>query len=111
MRRTPIRYVTEREADPEGLGYVALHVEYDNGETEGLLQVVFHSPTGLEYGYGGSGPADMALTILANFYGVDPRVLSAKLRSGSAQEWTESERRVVHYHQDFKFAYVANATW
>ena len=29
-----------------------------------LPHVVRHSPTGLEWGYGGSGPADLALSIL-----------------------------------------------
>ncbi len=105
---TPIRYVTEREPDPEDLGYVALHVEFEDGTIEPVRQVVFHSPTGLEYGYGGSGPADTALSILAHFYGVDPHVLAAKLRHGRA-EWTEPERRAVHYHQDFKRVFVASA--
>lgn len=30
-------------------------------------QVVRHSPTGFEWGYGGSGPADLALNILLLF--------------------------------------------
>lgn len=34
------------------------------GRTERLPHVVRHSPTGFEYGYGGSGPADLALSIL-----------------------------------------------
>lgn len=29
--------------------------------------IVLHSPTGMEWGYGGSGPADFALNILALF--------------------------------------------
>lgn len=29
--------------------------------------IVYHSPTGFEWGYGGSGPADLALNILALF--------------------------------------------
>jgi hypothetical protein len=29
--------------------------------------VVLHSPTGYEWGYGGSGPADLALNILENY--------------------------------------------
>jgi hypothetical protein len=34
-----------------------------------LVHVVHHSPTGLEWGYGGSGPSDLALSILADFFG------------------------------------------
>lgn len=30
-------------------------------------QLVYHSPDGFEWGYGGSGPADLALNILALF--------------------------------------------
>jgi hypothetical protein len=35
---------------------------------EGVVQkVVRHSPTGFEWGYGGSGPADLALNILLDY--------------------------------------------
>ena len=30
-------------------------------------RMVLHSPTGMEWGYGGSGPADLALNILLEF--------------------------------------------
>lgn len=36
-------------------------------ETYILKHVVKHSPTGLEFGYGGAGPADAALSILTDF--------------------------------------------
>ena len=32
-----------------------------------LPHVVFHSPTGFSWGYGGSGPADLSLSILADY--------------------------------------------
>ena len=47
-----------------------------------------HSPTGFEWGYGGSGPAQLALALLADALGDD-----------------EQARR--HY-QDFKFKVVAS---
>lgn len=34
-----------------------------------LKHIVRHSPTGFEWGYGGSGPADLALSILTNAFG------------------------------------------
>jgi len=34
---------------------------------EGCEHVVYHSPTGIEWGYGGSGPADCARSILLHF--------------------------------------------
>lgn len=48
----------------------------------------YHSPTGFEFGYGGSGPADLALNIL--------------LKSGLDREeaWL--------LHQDFKWKFIAN---
>ncbi len=33
-----------------------------------LKQVVRHSPTGMQWGYGGSGPADLALSILTDVF-------------------------------------------
>lgn len=53
-----------------------------------------HSPTGFEWGYGGSGPAQLALAILADALGDD--LLAVEL------------------HQEFKWEHVAkwsDATW
>lgn len=49
-------------------------------------EIVFHSPTGMEWGYPGSGPADFALNILARF--VD-------------------RERAWDLHQEFKRTFVA----
>jgi hypothetical protein len=46
-----------------------------------------HSPDGFNWGYGGSGPAQLALALL---YDV-----------------TRDEENSVRYHQDFKWQYVA----
>ena len=46
-----------------------------------------HSPTGFEWGYGGSGPAQLALALLADHLGNDERAMS--------------------FYQSFKFAVVA----
>jgi len=51
------------------------------------LDLVRHSPTGLEWGYGGSGPAQLALAILAH-------------HTGNAE-------RAVQLHQAFKWDVVA----
>lgn len=50
-------------------------------------RIVYHSPTGFEWGYGGSGPADLALNILAAFVPV-------------YQAWD--------LHQAFKWKFVAS---
>lgn len=51
------------------------------------LHVRDHSPTGLNWGYGGSGPAQCALAILLDYY--------------------KDQRYAEHGYQNFKFAYVA----
>jgi len=49
--------------------------------------IIRHSPTGFEWGYGGSGPADLALNIL---YAV-----------------TDNKAAAERYYQEFKWIFVA----
>jgi Family of unknown function (DUF6166) len=51
------------------------------------LDLVNHSPTGFSWGYGGSGPAQLALALLADALSDDDRA--------------------IRLHQDFKFKVVA----
>ena len=51
------------------------------------LDLVNHSPTGFEWGYRGSGPAQLALAILADHL--------------------RDDERVLRVHQDFKEAVIA----
>jgi hypothetical protein len=46
-----------------------------------------HSPTGFEWGYGGSGPAQLALAILLDYYG--------------------DEKKAANIYQDFKWRVIA----
>jgi hypothetical protein len=64
-----------------------------------LPHVVLHSPTGFEWGYGGSGPADLALSILADFF--DERPSHEQLYGGECQCQAQ--------HQAFKWALIADA--
>ncbi len=41
----------------------------DGRQMRDLAHQVRHSPTGFEWGYGGSGPADLALSLLADALG------------------------------------------
>lgn len=66
-----------------------------------LEHVVHHSPDGFEWGYGGSGPADLSLSILAAVLGPEPE--QVKIFSGSCG------RRAWMLHQQFKREFVA--TW
>lgn len=67
-------------------------VRYDDGvelyvDGNPVEHVVRHSPTGMEWGYGGSGPADAARSILLAIY---------------PQEFAD------RHYQDFKWKHVAN---
>lgn len=67
-----------------------VRVEEDGRPTRGLqlrLDLANHSPTGFEWGYTGSGPAQLALALLADATGDDEQAL--------------------RLHQRFKFAHVA----
>lgn len=61
----------------DGEAEVGVRLE-DGGPLRALpwrLDLANHSPTGLEWGYGGSGPAQCALAILADCLGDDQRAL------------------------------------
>ena len=58
------RYEGRRE------GYAAI-VTVDGRRLNPRLDLWNHSPTGFEWGYGGSGPAQLALAILADHLGND----------------------------------------
>src|SRR5438552_663144 len=68
-------------------GYAAI-VTVNDAPLNPRLDLWNHSPTGFEWGYGGSGPAQLALALLADHTGDD----------GEA----------VTLHQDFKRAVVAD---
>ena len=55
-----------------------------------LRHRVRHSPTGFEFGYGGSGPADLALSILWNFLGKEPsRILYMDFKTRFVARWKD----------------------
>jgi Family of unknown function (DUF6166) len=59
----------------------------------------FHSPSGFEWGYQGSGPAELARCILLDFYGVTPE------KRGSYFDPTPGELPVSY--QEFKRDFIA----
>ncbi len=72
---------------------------------EALRHVVLHSPTGFEWGYGGSGPADTALSILADYFGERPT--SSALAFGRLAD--DPMPRCLEYYQQFKWDFIAPA--
>lgn len=76
------RYIIRRS--PAGEVSVSYH---DGVKEHRVKHLVHHSPTGLEYGYGGSGPADLARSIMGHHLGrSDPQPAT---------------------YQDFKFKFIA----
>jgi len=65
----------------------AVIVTVDGRRLNPRLDLYNHSPTGFEWGYGGSGPAQLALALLADCLG--------------------DEQEAIEWHQDFKSAVVA----
>jgi hypothetical protein len=56
--------------------------------SEPLKHHIRHSPDGFNWGYGGSGPADLALNILWDFIGAEPTPdLYQKFKSDFVSGW------------------------
>lgn len=65
--------------------------------------VIHHSPTGMEFGYGGSGPADMALNIL------ELTLRAINYHGDTTPTWDRKGcfELAMQKHQDFKWAWIA----
>lgn len=73
-----------------------IKIVYGNGDTTYLLhRIVLHSPTGFSWGYGGSGPADLALNMLYDYF------LRTKRHRAKGD--------ALALHQTFKWAFIATA--
>jgi hypothetical protein len=89
MEKPPKIYEGLRHPDePNTAGETMVFVNGQPLSKEPSLKIRNHSPDGFSWGYGGSGPAQLALAILLDYFDGD---------AGQAQ----------HYYQDFKFAKVA----
>src|SRR5215217_8434842 len=63
---------------------------------------VHYAPTGFDWGFGGSGPADLALDVLALFLPLAPEATSVALRDGSSVS-----EAAWALHQEFKYDLIA----
>lgn len=82
------------------------------------LDLFNHSPSGFSWGYGGSGPAQLALGILCDYFSMQSDEYIEKLRVKFKQDELENPPTVeeinwkdwyaVHLHQTFKFKVIAN---
>lgn len=89
---------------------VALVLERDGDDDHAIVRtnvphlVVHHSPNGFEFGYGGSGPADLALNVCQWYLNsIEYKGEKTQCYHGNcfSLAWV--------LHQDFKWAFTANA--
>lgn len=75
-----------------------VYVRESGSELYELPHYPYHSPDGFEWGYAGSGPAELARCILIDHFGVTP------VKRGIYYETTEPELPVSY--QDFKERFI-----
>lgn len=71
------------------------------------LELRNHSPTGFEWGYGGSGPAQLALAILADHFG-DVRATDQYDARAPSYRSPDFAFKALQFYQDFKWKVIAN---
>ena len=101
--RPPKVYRIERD---EKTGTVIIHVgiKWPAGPSWRLLSHCnLHSPTGFEIGYAGSGPADTAASILADYFEEDRRPVEHVWRG----RFHGCPSFAIKLHQFFKFEVIA----
>jgi len=81
----------------EGPDRQVVSIRHANGNVTFLKQrIELHSPTGFGWGYGGSGPADLALNMLFDY------LLRTKTKG--------ARRLALDLHQAFKWGFIATQT-
>lgn len=90
-----ITYYTTKEE--KQIGHLDCVVRYPDGREEILQNTGHHSPDGFQIGYGGSGPADLAFSILMHFF------LSNKISEKGSRDL------VFNYYQKFKNDFIVPA--
>lgn len=95
-----------------GVGDVVVTVFDENGLPSALdprLDIFNHSPCGFEFGYSGSGPAQLALAILADHFTYCPvDMLRVPLDdSGPWRSQSHGDRAALGIHQAFKARAIA----
>ncbi len=81
----------------EGIGGQAVQVRHSNGNVTHLKhRIVLHSPDGFQWGYGGSGPAELALNMLYDY------LLRTKTKG--------ARELALELHQTFKWGFIATQT-
>jgi len=80
----------------EDADHQKVHIRHGNGNVTNLKhRIVLHSPTGFGWGYGGSGPADLALNMLYDY------LIRTKCEGARCM--------ALDLHQSFKWDFIAQA--
>lgn len=83
--------------ESEGPDRQQVSIRHANGNVTYLKQrIILHSPTGFGWGYGGSGPADLALNMLYDY------LLRTKFKGARAM--------ALDLYQLFKWGFIATQT-
>ena len=90
--------ITGNRADDDGKALVWVYG--DRPLPYPLPHVVHHSPTGFEWGYGGSGPSDLALSILSFVIGPEQETVGV-------YEGKRCGARAWDLHHTFKLEFCA----
>jgi hypothetical protein len=91
-------YKGKRLGTKENLSGVLVTIN-EFGKDKLLIHQVHHSPTGFEWGYMGSGPADLARSIIWDFIGKEPspqlyQEFKREFVSGWKDEWKITSEQI-----------------
>jgi Family of unknown function (DUF6166) len=84
-------------------GEADAHIAWDGHIVKRLdprYDLANHSPDGFEWGYGGSGPAQLAIAILADALGTP--------RQPETRSWMDPPTVAERLHQPFKWEFIAS---
>jgi hypothetical protein len=112
------RYIGTR--DPKN-GEATVLVVDDGGKSRDLparKEVRNHSPTGIEWGYGGSGPAQLALALLCDYFSLVEegreigRAIATAVGHPLGEDWGDDKHKepiqmALRIYQEFKWSTVA----
>jgi len=94
-------YTDQEQAGPEP----AILVYEEDRPAYKLRQMIVHSPSGMAWGFGGSGPADLALAILADLLR-EADAIPAHARYDHDIATEIQHTRAWMLHQDFKWQFI-----
>lgn len=86
-------------------GQIGVLVKVGNRNALLLKHCNLHSPDGFETGYAGSGPADLAASILADYLGIEHERLERVYKKAWSLE-DNLAGRVIHLHHSFKAHFI-----